>query len=121
MSVGIIVKSYAHHNKALPNWNTPKGVWVKSKDHYDRLCKEAGMISYDKAQEIASGSKRKDYKLSNQAKAIIEAARSAKDSKGNVKLGDRTVEAMVKIGAIGKKVPSYMQLPRAYQSVGGFK
>lgn len=112
----IIVKNYTHFNRSLPNWDTPKGVYVKSKDHYDRLCKEAGMISYDKSKEI-NKKKSKEYVLSDKAHSIMESARATKDSKGRVKLGDRTIDAMVKIGAIGKKIPSYMELPSAYRNI----
>lgn len=117
---GIIVKNYAHVNRSLPNWDSPQGKIVRSKDHYDRLCKEAGMISYEKAQEMATGPKTKDYELSKSAQQIIESAKNSKNSKGQVKLSQRTVDAMVKIGAIGKKIPSYMQLPSAYSKKGGF-
>lgn len=115
----IIVNNYAHINRSLPNWDSPYGKIVKSKDHYDRLMKENGMISYEKAQEIASGPKTKDYILSKNAKAIIEQARNSKDRRGNVKLSDKTVTAMVKMGAIGKKIPNYMKLPAGY-TTGGF-
>lgn len=118
--VGIVVKNYQHFNKSLPNWNTPQGVLVKSKDHYDRLCKEAGMVSYEKAKEMASGPKTKDYLLSKKAQSIIESARNSKDRNGRVKLSDKTVKAMAEIGAINKRVPSYMELPKAYQLKGGF-
>lgn len=118
----IIVKNYSHFNTAFKNWNTPKGVYVKNKDHYDRLMKEQGMITFEEAQERDRNRKLKDYKLSDDAKAILAAARMTKDKKGNVKLGDKTIEAMVKIGAIKKKqyVPSYMKLPAAYTK-GGFE
>jgi hypothetical protein len=116
--VGIIVKNYAHFNTALPNWNTPKGVYVKSKDHYDRLCKESGMVSYDKAKQQASKPTRKEYVLSGSAKEIIEAAKRSKDKKGNVKLSDRTIDAMVKLGAINKKIPSHVNIPS--KTKGGF-
>lgn len=120
MAVGIIVKSYEHFNKSFPNWNTPNGVHVKSKDHYDRLMKQNNMITYEQAQQQATGPKRKDYVLSKDAKAVIEHARSVKDSKGNVKLGDKAIEKMIKMKAIGKKLPNYMQIPEKYQPKGGF-
>tara|TARA_R110000868_G_scaffold98057_3_gene269919 strand:+ start:341 stop:700 length:360 start_codon:yes stop_codon:yes gene_type:complete len=116
----IIVKNYEHFNKALPNWNTPHGVHVKNKDHYDRLMKESGSITYEEAKQRADSKKMKEYALSSEGKSILAAARMTKDSKGNVKLGDKTVAAMIKIGAIGKKVPDYMKLPAAYTR-GGFQ
>lgn len=116
--VEIIVKSYQHFNRALPNWNTPKGVYVKNKDHYDRLVKENNMISHDDMQRQAESKKLKDYKFSQEGWEIVKAAKNSKDSRGNVKLSDRTIAAMIKKGAIGKKIPSYMQLPAHYCKKG---
>lgn len=109
----IIVKNFAHYNNAF-------GTYVKSKDHYDRLMKENNYIPYEQAVENSKNNGKKPYLLSRNAQQIIEAAKSSKDSRGNVKLSDRTVDAMRKIGAIGKKIPSYMQLPSAYSNKGGF-
>ena len=115
----IIVRNYAHINKAFSGWDTPHGRIVKSKDHYDRLCKEQGMISYEESVEMSKNNGKKPYVLSEKGKAIIQAAKNSKDSRGNVKLSDRTIDAMKSIGAINKNIPSYMQLPTAY-SKGGF-
>ena len=115
----IIVKNYEHFNKSLPNWNSPKGVYVKSKDHYDKLCKEAGMVSVDKFGETGSRS-RKDYVLSEKAQAIITAASQTKDKKGKVKLGDKAVKAMIDMGAIKPKADWNSYLPSNYQKAGGF-
>lgn len=117
----IIVKNYAHHNTSFKNWDTPKGVWVKSKDHYDRLMKEQGMVSYEKAQEIADKSRKskiKDYKVSKETMAIIEHAKNSKDKHGNVKLSDRAIDILVKKKIIGKKIPDYMKLPACYDKKG---
>lgn len=105
----IIIKNYEHVNKSFANWDTPQGKYVKNKDHYDRLMKEQGMVSYDTMQQRATGNKMKGYTPSAKALAIIEAARCAKDSKGNVKLSAKTVQAMTEMGAI-KKIPAYMQV-----------
>lgn len=113
--VHVIVKNWEHFNRSFKNWDTPYGVHVKSKDHYDRLMKEQGMVSIDK---VKSSEGLKDYKLSAKAKGIIEACKASTDSKGKIKsLGDNTIKAMKEIGAIGKKeVPSYMQLPKHYEN-----
>mgnify|MGYP003349363528 CR=1 FL=1 len=47
----IIVKKYEHINRALPNWDTPTGKYIKDKDHYDYEMKKAGMVSYDEAKK----------------------------------------------------------------------
>lgn len=116
----IIVKNYAHHNRSLPNWDTPKGKWIKSKDHYDYEMKKAGMVSYEKAKEMATGGKRKEYELSQKAKDIIRSAKNNTDRKGNVRLNQRTIEAMKEIGAIAKPKPKNVALPDNFKS-GGFK
>lgn len=104
---------YAHVNRALPNWDTPNGKIVKNKDHYDRLMKEAGMISYDKAQEMATGPKRKEYKLTDESRALINAAKALADKNGKVKLSGRMIEAMMKKGIVGNKVlPKGFNLPK---------
>jgi len=114
----IVVKSYQHINRSLPNWDTPNGVRVKNKEHYERLCKENDMVPFERAKEIAEKSrldKIKPYKVSPESLAIIESAKQCKDRKGNVKLSDRTIDALVKKKAIGKKIPEYMKA-----DVGGF-
>lgn len=110
----IIKQSYSHINRSLPDWDTPNGRIVKNKDHYDRLMKENGMVSYEQMQKHAEGKKLKDYELSERGKSLIRSVSGAKDSKGRVKLGDRAIKAMVDMGAIGKKIPDYMKLPDVY-------
>lgn len=120
MSVGIIIKNYSHINRSLPNWDCPTGRIVKNKDHYDRLCKENGMVSYEQAEELAASKKCKEYKISDKSLAIINSAKQCADKKGNVKLSSRTIDALIQKKAIGKVIPSYMKLPAAYSNVGGF-
>lgn len=120
--VGIIIKNYAHVNRSLPNWDTPQGRVVKNKDHYDRLCKEYGMVSYEQAAEMAEAgrkAKNKDYAISKESEQIIREAKLKSDSKGNVKLSDRAIAKLIEKKAICKKIPSYMQLPSTYNK-GGF-
>lgn len=102
----------------MPDWDSPYGKWIPTKDKYDYAMKKYDMVSYEKMQQQAEGKKLKEYKLSDEAKAIIQAAKMSKDKKGNVKLSERAISAMVKKGALGKKIPNYMQLPAAYQVRG---
>lgn len=111
----IIVKSYEHFNRSMPNWNTPNGVYVKNKDHYDRLMKENGMVSHETMQRQAESKKLKEYKLSKESEDLIRYAKQVKDKKGNVKLSGKAVDMLVKKRAIGQKIPSYMKLPSHYQ------
>ena len=111
----IIKQSYNHYNRSL-------GMQIKNKDHYDRVCKEGGYVSDEQAKEMAEAGRKtkiKDYKISNASLGIIESAKNSMDSKGNIKLGDRAIDALIAKKAIGKKIPSYMQLPAAYNK-GGF-
>lgn len=118
--VQIIVKNYEHYNKSFGNWDTPHGVHVKNKDHYDRLMKEGNYVTHEEGQEQNKGMGEKPYTLSKKGWEIIKAAKNSKDKKGNVKLSDRTIDAMKSIGVGMQKVPSYMQLPSAYSGKGGF-
>lgn len=120
MAVGIIVKNYNHVNKAFANWDTPDGKLVKSKDHYDRLVKEGGYVSYEESVEKSKNNGNKPFVPTEKALAIIKAAKMTKDSKGNVKLSDRTIDAMKEIGAIGKTIPAYMKNSDKKTSEGGF-
>lgn len=118
----IIVKSYAHINKSFSGWDTPQGKIIKNRDHYERTMREQGMVSFEEAQEIAdeaAKSKIKNYEISKESLDIIQSAKQSADKKGNVKLGDRAIDALVNKKAIGKVIPSYMKLPAAYNK-GGF-
>lgn len=112
----IIIKSYEHFNRSLPNWDSPKGKYIKNREHYESEMRKSGMVHVDKAGQTSSP-RLKDYKLSDKARAIISAASNSKDRHGNVRLGDRTIDALKEIGAIGKKIPSYMNVP---SGKGGF-
>lgn len=116
----IVKQSYNHINSSFPKWDTPKGVYVKNRDHYDRLMKENGMVSFEQAEYLASQKKPKEYKASQESLDIIKSAKQIADRKGNVKLGDKAIKALIDKKAIGKKIPSYMQLPSAYQNKGGY-
>lgn len=112
----IVKQSYAHYNRSL-------GMQIKDKDHYDRVCKEGNWVSYEQAQEIADKSRKdkvKEYKISDESLAIINAARQRADKKGNLKLADSAIDALIKKKAIGKVVPDYMKLPSVYSNKGGF-
>lgn len=115
----IIVKNYAHVNKSFSGWDTPQGKIIKSREHYERTMKEQGMVSFEQAEEMANNKKLKEYKVSDESLAIINSAKLRADKKGNVKLGDRAIDALISRKAIGKKIPEYMKLPSVYDK-GGF-
>ena len=112
----IIIKNYEHFNKALPNWDSPKGKYIRSKAHYQEELAKSGMKQVEEVGQVSSP-KRKEYTLSPKAREIINSSSRIKDKNGNVKLSDRQIDAMRSMGAIGKKIPDYMKVP---QGKGGF-
>jgi hypothetical protein len=111
----VIVKNYCHYNRTL-------GIQINSKAHYERVCQERGMVSFEEAQELAEKGREartKNYKVSDESLAIIQQAKGTKDSKGNIKLSDRAIDKLIEKKAIGRKIPSYMELPAHYDK-GGF-
>lgn len=118
----IIVKNYAHVNKSFSGWDTPHGKVIRGREHYERTMKEQGMVSFEEAKELAekgAASKVKPYNVSKESLDIIRLAKLIADKKGNVKLGDRAIDALINKKAIGKKIPEYMKLPSVYNK-GGF-
>lgn len=116
----IIVKNYEHVNRSLPNWDTPNGRYIKNKDHYDRVMKESGMVSYETMQQRAESNSKKESKYvpSDRAVGILRHARERADKKGNVKLDSRAVEALREMKALKPKLPNYIKVPRGNK--GGF-
>lgn len=106
----VVKQSYNHYNRSL-------GMQIRSKDHYDRVCKEGGWVSYEQAQAMAEEGRKKKikpYEVSKESKELIQYANSIKDKKGNLKLGDVAINKLIEKKAIGKTIPSYMELPSVY-------
>jgi hypothetical protein len=121
MSFGIVVKKYEHHNTAFKNWDSPKGKYIRSKRQYVEAMKREGMVPYEQAAEMARRTEEKlqnpKLELSKKAHEIIETAKLIADRKGNIKPGDRMIDAMKDVGvAIG-----HPQLPKHYTKEGGFE
>jgi len=113
----IIIKNYEHFNTALPNWDTPKGKYIRTKEQYDRAVKEAGMVKYTGEEKSP---KLKDYELSSKSRAIIASVKGKADKRGNVKLSDREIDALKSMGAIGKEIKPYMKSGKRSTKSGGF-
>lgn len=105
----IIVKNYEHYNKAFPVWDTPKGKYIKSRDHYEQTLKEQNMVPEEKRK--LRNCDPKPYIPSKKALEIMASARNSKEKNGKVRLSDRTIDALQGIGAINKKIPEYMNVP----------
>ena len=97
----IKIKKYEHFNRAM-------GKYIGSKRQYQNEMSRRGLVSFEKGErrvEKFKNSYHKDYKgLSSKAQDIIRHAKQIKDNRGNIKLGDRAIEAMKKLGVnFGRK------------------
>lgn len=72
------------------------------------------MVAYEQAQDQAKSHKLKPYILNKKTRDFISEVKLTADSKGRVRLGERAVNQLVKMKAIGNPVPDYMKLPSAY-------
>lgn len=109
----IIVKNYEFYSQAM-------GKHITSKRQYQEEMAKGGYVTFERAEEIAAKARRdnkKGYALSEKAKDIIATAKNSADRKGNVKLGDKAVDALKSMGMKFDK-----DLPRQYRNVnvGGF-
>ena len=104
----IINKNYEHINSAFPDWDTPTGRYVRSKDHYDRIMKENGFVPYD---ESKSRTELKPYVLSEKAQRLLYIIKRDK-REGKIRMTTEIVNRMKEIGAIKEtKIPAYMMIP----------
>lgn len=118
----IIIKNYEHFNKALPNWDTPHGRYIKNKDQYDREMKEGGFVSYEQMKQKTELNAKRDNKFepSKKALGLVRYAIDHADKNGNVKLSGNAIKALHEMKAIKPKIPNYMKLPSVYKKTGGF-
>jgi len=105
---------YKHYNRAL-------GMHIESKAHYDYVMKRRGFVSQEKGDELARRERERRENppkavLSEKARNIIQAAKLRADKKGNVKLGDRTIDAMKELGV----AINHPRMPKDLYSKGGF-
>lgn len=92
-SHNVIVKNYEHYNRSFKNWNSPYGRYIGSKAEYEKAMAEEGMVKANEQIKDVS----KEYKLSHKGQQLIEAAKAAADSNGNIdhsKLGDKAIKAI---------------------------
>lgn len=105
------MNGYEHINTAFPDWDTPYGRHVKSKDHYDRIMKENGFISYEESKDINKDGGLKPYILSEKAKKILHIVSRDKKN-GKVRMTTELINRMKEIGAIkDTKIPEYIMIP----------
>ena len=86
--------NYEGYNRAL-------GKYISTKRQYENEMQRQGMVSQEKGEELARKAKernQKPYVLGDKTKDLLTYANSIKDRKGNIKLGDRAIDAMKKMG-----------------------
>lgn len=113
----IIVKTYEHFNRSLPNWDTPKGKYIRSKKQYVEEMKKGGFVDYEQACRVAEQTNKNKVKyrgLTPKAEALIKAA--SLQNRKNFKLSDKMIDGMKEIG-----VNFYNDnVPKHYRDEGGF-
>lgn len=87
-------------------YNNALGCFVEGKEHYKRLMKQKGLVPFEEAERLAEEFDRKqgspkDLEFSPKASHIIKSLKLTADRHGNIRLGDRAIEALREIGAIG--------------------
>jgi hypothetical protein len=92
----IIIKNFQ------PHYNMALGKIIVNERQYKEEIKRGGYIPYEQAQEqVASNmEKRKNFQVSDKAMDWMRDVKSSADSKGNIKMSDRQIEAM---GSVTKR------------------
>lgn len=104
------------------HYNSSMGCHIYSKEHYKYELKKRRMVPYDVMEEFAEDwdnrHKRKEYgPLSDKATNIIRSIKHSADRNGNLRLGDKAVNALIDIGAIKRMSP---YTPDQIQMQGGY-
>jgi len=105
----IICRNYDHYNRALQKH-------ISSKKEYEYEMKRGGFVPYEEAEKMVEEHNRgkvKKYEPSEKAESIIRAASLMKDSKGNIKAGDRLIDGMKSVGVNFTPPPDW--LPKVYK------
>jgi hypothetical protein len=86
-------------------YNRSLGCFVEGKAHYKKLMKQKGLVPFEEAERLATefdrSRDRKPFDLSPKAMDIIRSIKITADKNGNIRLGDRAINALMSIGAIG--------------------
>lgn len=102
-------------------YNKSLGCFVEGKEHYKRILKQKGLVPFEEAERLAQEFDNnhripEELSLSPKAQDIIRSIKSTADKNGNIYLGNRAIEALREIGAIGND----SQYEPAYTLQGGF-
>ncbi len=98
MTRGIESHNFRHYNNAM-------GCMIYNKEHYKSEMKKRRMVPYEETERLAEEwdkkNPRKEYgEINPKAMDIIKSLKHSADSHGNIKMGDRAINAMIGIGAI---------------------
>lgn len=98
---------FRHYNDAL-------GMMIYSKEQYIHEMKKRRMLPSDSCEELAEkwdARNEKNYKpyddLNPKAKSIVTSLKLSADRNGNIRLGDRAINALREIGAITGRVEDF--------------
>ena len=117
----IIIRNYEHINSSFPNWDTPRGKYIRSKAHYEQEMAKAGLVPFDKAEQMAEQARAKSHKpyaLSEKARKFIGAVKNTAGKDGKITVSDRFVDGLRKVGV--NVDCNYDKLPSHYKE-GGFQ
>lgn len=112
---GIEDHNFRHYNNSL-------GMEIYSKEQLKHEMKKRKILPYDVCQELAEEWERKNQNkefddLSPRASDIIKQMKLIADKEGNIKLGDRAINALLGIGAISTS----QYIPKKFEESGGFQ
>lgn len=98
---------FRHYSHAL-------GMMIYSKEHYIHEMKKRRMLPSEACEELAEkwdSKNEKNYQpyddLRPKSKAIIKSLKLSSDRNGNIRLGDRAINALREIGAITGRVENF--------------
>lgn len=91
-----------HHFK---HFNSSMGVYIYSKEHYIHELKKRGLVPFQEVERLAEEWDKKNPPkkyddLSPKASEIIRSLKLTADKDGNIRLGNRAIQALIDIGAI---------------------
>jgi hypothetical protein len=115
MSVGIVVKNYAHYNRAM-------GKYIGSKKEYEQEMVKGGYVPFEKAEQMAEAARERNTKkydgLSESKMRFLSQVKDLADKKGNIRTTDRFIKGLKEHGV--KVDVNYDKLPKHYRQEGGF-
>ncbi len=112
---GVEEHKFHHYNHSI-------GCMIYNKAHYKAEMKSHGLVPYFEMERLADewDKTHKEQPFdepSPKAMGIIKSLKMSADKYGNIKLGDKAINALIEIGAIK---PQSQYVPQEIQDKGGF-